>query len=148
MPHKHSAHKKEKSDSPFSTIFFHSATKEQLEKKILPKTVNHKKQIWLWLSVGAVMLILILAWAISLPERMKLTSTNDIAAQLFKENKDKLSELFNQNKETINFISATPSLYDTVLKAVTSSTSASAASSTLGLTPEQLEKLKNKIDKK
>src|SRR3989339_674931 len=133
MPQKHSTHKKEKSDNPFSTIFFHSIPKEQLEKQISPKTTNHKKQLWLWLSVGTVMLVLILSWAFSLPERMKLASTNDIAAQLFKENKDKLSELFNQNKETINFISATPNLYDTVLKAVVSSTS--AASSTLGLTP-------------
>ena len=110
----------------------------------MPKHFARKKQIWLWLSVGAVMLVLVLSWAFSLPERMKLTSANDITAQLFKENKDKLSELFNQNKETINFISTTPSLYDTVLKAVASSTP--PASSTLGLTPEQLEKLKNKLN--
>lgn len=107
------------------------------------KKDDYRKQIWLWLSVGAVMLVLVFAWAISLPRRMKLTSANDITGQLFKENKDKLSELFEQNKETINFISATPSLYDTVLKAMASSTS--AASSTLGLTPEQLKKLKDKI---
>ncbi len=117
-----------------------------MKKKILPKTANHKKQIWLWLSVGAVMLILILAWAISLPKRMKLVSPNDLTGQLFKENKDKLSELLNQNKETLDIISATPGLYDTVLKAMASSTS--AASSTLGLTPEQLEKLKNTIQNK
>lgn len=130
----------------FPTIFFHSIPKEHLEKQALPKIADHKKQIWLWLSVSAVMLVLILAWAISLPGRMKLTSANDITAQLFKENKDKLSELFNQNKETLDFISATPSLYDTVLKAMASSTP--AASSTLGLTPEQIQNLKNKIDKK
>ena len=112
----------------------------------MPKHSEHKKQIWLWLSVGAVMLVLVLCWAISLPERMKLISPNDITGQLFKENKNKLSELFDQNKSTLDFISTTPGLYQTMIKTMTSSTP--ATSSTLGLTPAQLENLKNKIEKK
>ncbi len=127
----------------FPTIFFHSVSKEQLEKRMPPKTADRKKQVWLWLSVGAVMLVLIFGWAFSLPKRMKLSSPNDITGQLFKENKDKLSELFNQNKETVNLFSATPELYNQILKAMASSTP--AASSTMGLTPEQIKNLKDKV---
>lgn len=127
----------------FPTIFFHSVSKEVLEKQNSPKHADRRKQFWLWLSVGVIMAILILGWAFSLPGRIKLLSTNDTAAQLFKENKDKLSELFNQNKETINLFSATPGLYNQILKAMASSTP--AASSTLGLTPEQIQNLKDKV---
>lgn len=117
------------------------------------KSAAHKKEkdtkqkiVWLWACVSIIMATVIFFWATTVPNHLKLDNTSDTTGRLFKENKNKLSELFNQNKSTWDFISATPSLYDTVLKAVASSTS--AASSTLGLTPEQLENLKNKIDKK
>lgn len=101
---------------------------------------NKQKIIWLWTCVGLVMAAIVFFWAMTIPNRLKLDGSSDITTRLFKENKDKLSTLFEENKKTVEFLSASPEIYNKL------SATLASASSTLGLTPEQIQNLKDKIN--
>ena len=88
------------SKKSFPTIFFRSVPNELL-KKHSHQDFDRQKYIWLWACVGLVMAAVIFFWAATVPGRLKLEGGADATTLLFKENKDKLSTLFEENKKTM-----------------------------------------------
>lgn len=141
-------------------MFYQSVSKEKLEKeknKTIKKNLvnlnsdnNYKRQrnVWLWAGTIIVMLAILFFWAHSLSSQLQITSlTKSISADIFQNTQTGLDNLLQNSTNDLTDIKKAAGSILTEMRAATSSIYYSTSTTLPALTPEQIQELKNKIEK-
>lgn len=148
MPH--SSKKTKKIPVVFEqTISAEEIKKRSLPKKNLPAEFDREikqKRIWLWSGVTLVMIVILFSWFYYLPQQLKIKSaTADLEKNLFSNTVSEFSTIIEEQQTKADDFKK---IIGQELESLAAATNSVSSTTSTALTTQQIEELKNKIEKK